>query len=106
MCFVGGENIPEILEVNTFPSLHQFFWILAVESKMPDVWRIVDRLPTWHAGQKCVHHGELLCFVRKLRGICVRNHQSDVMADHTRLVAFEREREVMDLSRRIQHVDL
>jgi hypothetical protein len=28
------------------------------------------------------------------------------MADHTRLVAFQRERKVMDLSRRIQHVDL
>ncbi len=73
---------------------------------MPDVRRVVDRLPACHAGKKRVHHGELLGLVRKLRGVSVRHHQSDVVTNDARLFDLQRANEIMDLFRGSDHVDL
>lgn len=54
MIFVGGKNVPEIFEVRSLAPLNESLWILTVESKMPDAWRVVDRFPSGYAGEKRV----------------------------------------------------
>ena len=90
MTLVRGKNVPEIIEVNALPSLHQLFGLFARETEMPQTWRIVDALPSGDAGKKRIHHHQLLRRRRKLRRVRVRNHQSNIVTDNSRLLDPER----------------
>src|SRR5205807_5432593 len=58
----------------------------STETEMPDIWRIVDRLPSGDTGEKRIHHHQLLRFRWELRGIRVRYHQSNIVTDNSRLL--------------------
>ena len=91
MGFIGGEVIPVMLEVGALASTHQGFRRGAVEPKMPDGGIGIDILPAGDAGEKGVQQRKLFRFRRKLRGIGVGHHQTDIVADNSGLPDAQRE---------------
>src|ERR1700682_1585216 len=53
---------------------------------MPDGRIVIHTFPTGYAWEKSIHHDELFRLRRKLRGIRIRNHESDVVTDDSRFL--------------------
>lgn len=81
---VGGEVVPEVLEVGPLTSLHEGLGRRTVEAEVPDAGVVVDRPPSRDAREERVHQHELLDLGRELRGVRVGDHQPDVVADDAR----------------------
>src|SRR5579862_7367140 len=80
---VGGEIVPIIVKIDAFPAMDQLFRRRSVEPKMPKLRIVIDGLPLVHAWKESIHDDELLYLLGKLGGVCVSDHQSDVMAYNT-----------------------
>ena len=78
---VGGEVVPEVLEVDALAAGDQLQRRLAVEVEVPEVAQQPDALPVADAGQERVHQHDPLDLGRILRGVGVGDHQADVVAD-------------------------
>jgi hypothetical protein len=101
-----SEIISEMLEVSSLASLHQLLRVFSIESKMPNIGIVVDRLPSCHTGKKRIHYRELLGLAWKLYRAGVRDHQSNVVSYYARFLDLKRTNKIMDLLRCGDHVDL
>jgi hypothetical protein len=96
---VGGEVVPEMLEVDALASGDEFQRRLAVEVEVPLVAQQPYRLPVADAGQERVHQHDAFDLVRILRRVRIRDHQADVVADDLHLRKAELVHERMDVLR-------
>src|ERR1700727_1744212 len=77
MILVGGEVIPEIVEVGALASFNQGFGRWTVEAKMPYPRVVVNVLPTSYARQESIHQHQLRDFGREVGRMGVSNYYSD-----------------------------
>src|SRR5436309_7022257 len=68
-------------------------------------WLVVDGLPPLHARQKRIHQHEPVHVLRKLRGVRVSDHQTDVVAYDGGLAQSQLLNEVVNPDRRMRHVE-
>src|SRR3546814_20655837 len=80
MLRVGGEVIPEMLEIDALAAMHQRQRRLAVEMEMPQVAQQPDLGPVADAGPEGIHQHDLCRLLRKLRRTRIGEHHADVMA--------------------------
>jgi len=78
---VGGEVVPEVLEVGALAAIHQLQRGFAVEVEVPQIAQQPHVGPVAHAGQERIHQHDAVHFVRVLGGVRVSHHQADVMPD-------------------------
>src|SRR2546423_14913437 len=104
MALIGSKIIPVVLEVCAFTSAYQRLWNWTIEAEMPNGRIVVNGLPSFHPRQKRIHHHELLCFCGELRGVSIRNHQSDVVSDNPCLLHTQRFCERVNADRRGLHI--
>ena len=81
---VGGELVPEAVEVDPLPPRHQAFRIRPLEGEMPERPAADDLLPRADAGQRRVHDGEAGDPLRVLRRQRIADHVADVVGDQRR----------------------
>ena len=77
---IGGEIVPEMLEIDAFAALDQRQRRLAVEVEMPEVAQQPDLRPVADAGQERIHQRDAADVRRILGGIGIGDHQPDVVA--------------------------
>ena len=86
MFWIGGEVVPEMLEVSPLASLDQRQGHFTVEVEVPQVAHQPNVLPIADAWQEGIHQHHTLGSLRKLRGVGVGHHQSDIVADDTHTI--------------------
>src|SRR6202012_2502720 len=101
---VGGEIVPIIVKINAFPTTDQLFGRRSVEPKMPKLRIVIHGLPLVHAWKESIHDNELLYLLGKLGGVCVSDHQSDVVAYNTRFFYAKGDCQSMHADSRRLHV--
>ena len=74
-----------MLEVDPFAAGHELERHFAVKVEMPQVTQQPDGFPIADAREERVHQDESIDFRRVLRGVGVRDHQSDVVPHHLSL---------------------
>ena len=79
---VGGEIVPEMLEVDAFAAVHQRQRRLAVKMEMPEIAHQPNIAPVPDARQERVHQRDAVDLARILRRIGVGDHQPDVVPDN------------------------
>ena len=97
MLGIGGEVVPEMLEVSSLATLDQRERHFTVEVEVPQIAHQPDIFPIADAGQEGVHQHQPVRLLRELRGVSVSHHQSDVVADHLGALESERHDESVDV---------
>src|SRR5260370_39473906 len=103
MSLVGRKVVPEIVEVSTLATLNQGFGGRTIKAEVPYGRVVVDRLPTLYAGKESIHQDELRHLGRKLCGVGVGNHETDVMSHDLGLLHAERLSTAVNTDGRILH---
>ncbi len=99
MFSVGGEIVPEMLEVDALATVHQGKRRLAIKMEVPKVPHQPDVAPVPDARQEGVHQSNPIHLAGILRRISVRNHQSDVVADNPNALESKFARQRVDVLR-------
>src|SRR5205807_6155079 len=76
---VGGEIVPEMLEIDALATVYERERRLAVEMEMPKIPHQPNVAPVSYARQEGVHLRNPIYLARILRRIGVRNHQPNVV---------------------------
>src|SRR6202040_2764997 len=76
---VGGEIVPEMLEVDAFATMYKRERRLTVKMEMPKIPHQPYVAPVSYPRQEGVHQHDPIHLARILRRIGVRNHQTDVV---------------------------
>src|SRR5206468_12878909 len=87
----------EVLEVDPLAPLDQCQRHGTVEVKVPEIAQQPDVLPGADARQEGVHQYDTLGCLRKLRGVGVRDHQADVVADDADVIESQRRGQGVDV---------
>ena len=82
MLGVGGEIVPEMLEINAFAAVYQRERRLAVKMEMPEIAHQPHVAPVSDARQEGVHQRNPVHLARILRRIGVGDHQPDIVPDN------------------------
>ncbi len=96
---VGGEIVPEVLEVDALAAVDQLERRLAVEVEVPEVAQQPDVRPVADAGQERVHQHDAVDLGGILRGVGVGDHQPDVVTGDAHMLVAERGGERVDVLR-------
>ena len=76
---IGGELVPESIEVYPLPASDQTLHVWAAETEMPQQRVLEDFLPRAHARQRGVDEDKARHAVAMLRGEGVTHHVADVV---------------------------
>ncbi len=96
---IGGEVVPEVLEVDPLASLHQRQRRLTEEMKMPLIANQPDARPFADTGQIRVQQRDAANVARKLHGIRIRDHHPHVVTDQAHLVVAKSRHERVHVAR-------
>ena len=99
MLRIGGEVVPEVLEIDPFAARDQLERRFTVEMEMPQISQQPNRLPFADARKKSVHQGNPFDFGWILCRVSVGNHQSDIVAHDLNTPVPERDGEGMNILR-------
>jgi hypothetical protein len=91
---VGGEIVPEMLEIDTFATVDESKRRLTIEMEMPKIAHEPNVAPVSYSRQERVHQRNAIDLVRILRRVGVSDHQSDIVPDNLNVLeakfAYER----------------
>ena len=104
VCPIGGEVVPEIVEVNPLSPPDERLRRRTVEAKMPDAGIVVDGFPSGDTGEERVHDHELCGFGGIHCRVGVSDHQADIVPDHLRLLKTKRRHQRVDADSRRLHI--
>src|SRR3954471_10537821 len=93
----GGEVIPEVLQVNAFAAFDQGQRDVPIKMKVPKVAHEPDAFPIADTGQKSIHQHDAFGFLRELRGVSIRNHQSNIVTNNARAIKAERPYQIVNI---------
>ncbi len=97
--WIGGEIVPEMLEIDPFAAADQRQRRLAVEMEMPEIAQQKHIVPVADAGQERFHQYQPVDFAGILRRIGIGDHQPDVVPDQPDAVVFEALQQRVDVLR-------
>ena len=86
---IGGEIVPEMIEIDPLAAGDQRQRRLAEEMEMPEIAQQEDVIPFADAGQEGFHQHETIDLGGILRRIGIGDHQPDIVADQANAIVFE-----------------
>ncbi len=76
---IGGQFVPEAIQINALAALHQTFDVRSAEIEMPEQRALRDFFPVADAGQRRVHRHPTGDAIRKQGGERIADHIADVV---------------------------
>src|SRR5260221_1834803 len=86
---VSGQLVPEAIEVDTLPALHQTLLVRTPEIEVPQHRVASDVVPIAYSGQRCIDHHPARDPDRILSSQRIADHIADVMCDQVCLLDLE-----------------